>query len=88
MLTPFGNCGNLVLTDGNKVLPKEEGEELNGLKLKMKRMEKGLTQQQLAEKLGLHRQYITAIEKGRRKPSVATLERIANELDCSVKDFF
>jgi transcriptional regulator with XRE-family HTH domain len=61
---------------------------MNGEKLKELRTLKGYTQEQLADILGLNRHYIIAIEKGRRTPSLATLERIANALNCSLKDFF
>ncbi|WP_010099525.1 helix-turn-helix domain-containing protein [Ornithinibacillus scapharcae] len=61
---------------------------MNGDKLKAMREKRKLTQEQLAAHLNISRNFISAIENGRRKPSLAMLERIANVLNCSLKDFF
>lgn len=45
-----------------------------------------LTQQELAEKVGVARSILTRYELGDRTPPLATLIRLANELDCSVND--
>lgn len=45
------------------------------------RMDKGLTQQELAEKVGTSYTQISRIESGRHKPNVETLLRIAHALD-------
>lgn len=60
---------------------------MNG-KLKELRERKNLTQAELARKIGVNRSYISRIESGKSKPSLALLERIANELGISVKKFF
>ncbi len=51
------------------------------------RKEKGLTQEQLANKAGISRRYLSDIENGKRKISLAILERIARVLDLSVGDY-
>jgi transcriptional regulator with XRE-family HTH domain len=43
-----------------------------------------LTQEQLAERCGLHRTYISDIERGARNPSLITIHRIARALEISV----
>jgi len=49
------------------------------------RKEKGITQEALAYQAGLNRAYIGYIERGERKPTIDTLEKIAKALKCDVK---
>ena len=44
------------------------------------RKEQGLTQEAFAEKCGLHRTYISAIERFRRSISLENIQRIADAL--------
>ena len=53
--------------------------------IKKKRKEKGLTQTDLAEALGIKRQYISAIEQGKRVPTIKTLVRICEALELEIK---
>jgi transcriptional regulator with XRE-family HTH domain len=50
------------------------------VKLKQMREKRGLTQEVLAKRAGLHRVYLAKIESGNRTPSLALLERIAKVL--------
>ena len=52
------------------------------------RIKKGLTQQELATKIGKDRTLITKIENERTFPSVATAKLIARELDINWTIFF
>lgn len=52
------------------------------------RAKKGLTQEELAEKTGVTRQTIIAIEKGNYTPSVLLAIKIANVFKISVEDLF
>lgn len=45
------------------------------------RLEKQLSQEALAEKAGLHRTYISAIECGRRSIALENVQRIADALE-------
>lgn len=45
-----------------------------------------LTQQELADKICVSRSLITRYEQGYDSPSLNTLMRLVNELDCSVND--
>lgn len=51
---------------------------LIGDKLKMLRKERGLTQSQVAEKIGQERSTVACYENGSRKPAVDVLEKIAS----------
>lgn len=59
-----------------------------GTRIAAARKSKALTQEQLADKVGIDRSYIGWIEQGRRKPSLATLDRIAIQLDTSLGELF
>ena len=51
------------------------------------RREKGMTQEELAEKAGLHRAYFWDIENG-RNISIKTAYKIAKALGVELKDLF
>lgn len=57
-----------------------------GARIREVRMEKGMTQAQLAERSGLCRSYIMSIEAGQRNPTVKTVTAIAEALGVSVKE--
>lgn len=56
--------------------------------LKKTRQEKGFTQQQLADILGITRQTISHIECGRIKPSIDNAKAIAKVLGFEWSNFF
>ncbi len=56
--------------------------------LKKRRHTLGLSQRALAEELDVEPSYIAFLESGRRKPSLALLERIATTLRCDHQELF
>ena len=50
------------------------------------RMDLGLSQEQLADKAGLHRNYVGMIERGERAPTLVAIEGIAAGLGIKVSD--
>jgi ribosome-binding protein aMBF1 (putative translation factor) len=46
----------------------------------------GISQEELAHRAGLHRTYISDIERGARNPSLKTLSRLADALEISTSD--
>lgn len=52
-----------------------------GLNLLKLRQERGLSQEELAFEAGLHRTYVSGVERGIRNPTVLVLQRIAAALD-------
>lgn len=57
-----------------------------GCKIKLLRKQKGLTQQELADKIGKGLNFVGKIEVAFSKPSLDTLIDIANALTTSVSD--
>lgn len=47
------------------------------------RHEKGLTQEQVAERSGFSQQYISGLERGRRNPTVVSVYELAQALGVS-----
>jgi transcriptional regulator with XRE-family HTH domain len=52
--------------------------------LKILRASRGLSQEALADLVGLHRTYIGSVERGERNISIDNLERIAVAFDISL----
>jgi len=55
-------------------------------KLKKYRKQSGMTQEELAHKIGVSRAYVGYLEQGRNVPSLDTLSKIARALRVSVAD--
>jgi transcriptional regulator with XRE-family HTH domain len=56
---------------------------LVGLNVQRLRQEKGWSQEELAFRSGLHRTYVSGVERGKRNPTVVVLDRIARSLGVS-----
>lgn len=52
------------------------------------RLEQEISQEELADRCGLHRTYISDIELGKRNLSLGNIERIAISLNKSLSEFF
>ena len=50
------------------------------------RKERGLTQEQLAERSGLSQQYLSGLERGQRNPTIVTLFELATAMGVSHLD--
>ena len=59
-----------------------------GLRIKQFRLEKKLSQEQLALKAEIDRTYMTSVENGRRNVSIVLIERIIKALDVTFEEFF
>lgn len=57
-----------------------------GRNLKRIRKEKGWSQEELAFESGLHRTYISGIERGARNPTVLILAKIAETLNVAISE--
>ncbi|MFR0540766.1 helix-turn-helix transcriptional regulator [Lactobacillus delbrueckii] len=61
---------------------------MKNLRLKAARAEKDLSQQQLADLIGVSRQTVSAIEKGNYNPTVNLCIAICQALDKTLNDLF
>ena len=59
-----------------------------GKRLAEIRREKGLTQEQLAELVDVHRTYIGFIEQGKRNPSIGNINKISKVLKVRLSELF
>lgn len=59
-----------------------------GRQIQKYRKSRGLTQEMLAERTGLHRTYIGAIERGERNLTIENLNKIATALDTPLFELF
>lgn len=62
--------------------------KLFGDKVRELRKEKGLSQEELADKAGLHRTYIGMIERSEKNITLINIEKIAIALEISVAKLF
>jgi DNA-binding XRE family transcriptional regulator len=67
-------------------VPRNETEQAFGTAVRKARLMAGLTQEDLAEKAGLHSTYISLLERGQRNPSLLVIERIAGALHLSMSE--
>ena len=59
-----------------------------GERIRSIRKARGLTQEALAESAAIDRSHMGFIEQGRRKPTIATLAKIAKVLDIPLAELF
>lgn len=52
------------------------------------RLEKGISQETLADLSGLHRTYMSDVELGKRNVSLENIDRIAGALEISISEIF
>ena len=57
-----------------------------GKKLKEVRLKKNLSQGDVARILGVHRTYISGLERGARNPSLLTVQKVAKALGVNAKN--
>ena len=57
-----------------------------GERVRLRREELGLSQEEFAFQSGIHRTYVSGIERGVRNPSLTMVERIVKALDMKIDD--
>jgi transcriptional regulator with XRE-family HTH domain len=60
--------------------------ELFGARLRELRLKRGLSQQALAERVGIPQTHVSAMEVGIKFPNLLTVLRLAAALECKVTD--
>jgi len=63
-------------------------KELLGMRIKEFRENRKLTQDKLAEMVGIDPKHLSRIENGRNYPSLETLEKILNSMDVTYEEIF
>jgi transcriptional regulator with XRE-family HTH domain len=56
--------------------------------LRVLRKQKGFTQEELADRADINRNYVGQIEREEKSPTVDTIERLIEALECKTLDFF
>lgn len=69
-----------------KAITHRDMLEKFGQKMQKVRKGTGISQEELAAKLAMHRTYIGMIERGERNPTIRTLYKIAKALKVSSSD--
>ncbi len=59
-----------------------------GFAEKARREELGLTQEDLAERAGIHRTYLSDVERGGRNVSLINIEKVAEALSMRISELF
>ena len=59
-----------------------------GKKIKSLRLEKGLSQEKLAEFVNMSREHISCIERGKNLANTETLYKLAKFFEIDIKEFF
>ena len=67
---------------------KSDIRERFGLAVKTVREGRNLTQEELAHRAGIHRTYLSDIERGSRNPSLVNLDRLAGALGLTLAELF
>ena len=62
--------------------------ELVGTRIRDLRQAAGISQEELAARADLHRNYVSSVERGHRDVGVGALHRMAAALDVSLAEFF
>jgi transcriptional regulator with XRE-family HTH domain len=57
-----------------------------GARLRAVRQKKGISQERLAELAGLHRTYVSSVERGERNISLLNIRRLATALGIAMSD--
>ena len=57
-----------------------------GARLRQVRGENQLSQEKLAALAGLHRTFVSMVERGKRNVTIATVEKLAAGLNCRMAD--
>ena len=55
-----------------------------GLNLQRIRREKGWSQEELANRAGLHRTYVSGVERGIRNPTITIVDKLAGALEVTI----
>ena len=67
---------------------KPDIRERIGFAVKLRREDLSITQEELADRAGIHRTYLSDIERGTRNLSLINIERVASALSLRISELF
>jgi ribosome-binding protein aMBF1 (putative translation factor) len=72
----------------SKLAPMQDIRTRFGARIRQLRNDRGWSQEELADKAGLHRTYIGSVERGEQNLSLVNIERLAVTLGVSLAELF
>ncbi len=69
-------------------MPKTPIKAIFGTAVRSLREERGYSQEELAERAGLHRNYVGGVERGERNVALENIVRLAQALSVRTRDLF
>ena len=69
-------------------MPKGSPKSLFGKAIRALREERGYSQEELAERAGLHRNYVGGVERGERNVALENIVKLAVALSVRTRDLF
>jgi transcriptional regulator with XRE-family HTH domain len=69
-------------------VPKASPKSLFGKAIRLLREERGYSQEVLAERAGLHRNYVGGVERGERNVALENIVKLAAALSVRTRDLF
>src|SRR5215208_1047386 len=77
-----------MMPSGEHFVAGADLKHLFGISVKIWRSRLGISQEELAGRAGLHRTYVSDIERGARNPSLESIDKLARALKISVATLF
>ena len=69
-------------------MPKASTKSVFGTAVRVLREERGYSQEELAERANLHRNYVGGVERGERNIGLENIVKLARALSVRTKDLF
>lgn len=69
-------------------MPKASTKSVFGKAVRALREERGYSQEELAERAGLHRNYVGGVERGERNVALENIVKLAGALSVRTRDLF
>jgi transcriptional regulator with XRE-family HTH domain len=69
-------------------VPKASPKSAFGKAVRALREERGYSQEELAERAGLHRNYVGGVERGERNVALENIVKLASALSVRTRDLF